>query len=224
MSALYYRINKLCTCNGINITTMCSESGVSRSSLTDLKMGRKLSLSTDTLRKIANYFGVSIDFLLGEEPEKEDAVYKFGICWDPSVREEKKSAARAIFHDPNTSLDERVKAGITVLKALFSRSLQFNNCRLDHVDLPTYISMILWQGKGIHNIPDDVYEVLVEKYGTRPGIPEGTYFYFGEKENCSDSLVDDAALKQALFGSCHDITDEMLQAVKRYAKQIAGEA
>ena len=65
MSELYKRIEDLCKENHINITTMCKDSGASRASLTDLKMGRKQSLSSDTLNKIAKYFSVSVDYLLG---------------------------------------------------------------------------------------------------------------------------------------------------------------
>jgi hypothetical protein len=50
---------------------MCKESGASRASLTDLKMGRKQSLSADTLSKISVYFGVSVDYLLGNEPKEK---------------------------------------------------------------------------------------------------------------------------------------------------------
>jgi transcriptional regulator with XRE-family HTH domain len=53
---------------------MCKKSGASRASLTDLKMGRKQSLSADTLSKISTFFGVSIDYLLGNDPEKTPAV------------------------------------------------------------------------------------------------------------------------------------------------------
>ena len=62
---LYNRIAVLCKENGKNITTMCKESGTSRASLSDLKMGRSQSLSAETLSKIANHFGVSVDYLLG---------------------------------------------------------------------------------------------------------------------------------------------------------------
>lgn len=72
MSELYNRIEELCSRNGINITEMCKRSGASRASLTDLKMGRKQSLSAETLTKIAQYFSVSVDFLLGSE-QKEKA-------------------------------------------------------------------------------------------------------------------------------------------------------
>ena len=70
MSELYKRIEELCVERKINITTMCKESGASRASLTDLKMGRKQSLSAKTLSKISNYFGVSVDCLLGR-PKQE---------------------------------------------------------------------------------------------------------------------------------------------------------
>lgn len=67
MSDLYNAIETLCVKKGITITTLCKESGASRGSLTDLKMGRKQSLSADTLSKIAGYFNVSVDYLLGNE-------------------------------------------------------------------------------------------------------------------------------------------------------------
>lgn len=71
MSDLYERIESLCKELNTNITQMCRESGASRASLTDLKMGRKQTLSTSTLYKIAEYFGVSIDFLLGTEQKEK---------------------------------------------------------------------------------------------------------------------------------------------------------
>lgn len=67
MSELYETIARLCTDRGINITELCRQSGASRGSLTDLKMGRKQALSAETLSKIAAYFGVSVDYLLGNE-------------------------------------------------------------------------------------------------------------------------------------------------------------
>lgn len=81
MSDLYNRIEGLCADSGINITTMCKESGASRASLTDLKMGRKQSLSTDTLSKISVYFGVSVDYLLGNE-SKEKAPAEADVTFD----------------------------------------------------------------------------------------------------------------------------------------------
>lgn len=61
MSDLYNKIETLCKENGISITTMCKDTGISRSSLTDLKAGRSKMLSMETLTKISEYFGISID-------------------------------------------------------------------------------------------------------------------------------------------------------------------
>ena len=61
----------LCNARGITITDLCRESGVSRSSLSDLKTGRKQSLAAQSLAKIAGYFGVSVDSLLGCESSDE---------------------------------------------------------------------------------------------------------------------------------------------------------
>lgn len=73
MSDLYERIEHLCKERKITITAMCKESGASRGSLTDLKVGRKQKLSVDTLTKIANYFNVSVDYLAGNETKSAPA-------------------------------------------------------------------------------------------------------------------------------------------------------
>jgi len=70
MSEMYERIEKLCKERGINVTVMCRESGASRGALSDLKFGRKQNLSVETLTKLAAYFGVSVDFLVGQTEQK----------------------------------------------------------------------------------------------------------------------------------------------------------
>ena len=75
MSKLYEIIESLCKDNGINITKMCKDTGVSRSSLTDLKKGRSADLSFPTLKKIADYFNVPVDVLYvpSDDNDKEDS-------------------------------------------------------------------------------------------------------------------------------------------------------
>ncbi|MBE6728051.1 MAG: helix-turn-helix transcriptional regulator [Ruminococcaceae bacterium] len=67
MTPIYQRIEELCRKNGINVTALCQSCKISRASLSDYKTGRKKSLSADTLSKIAEYFGVSVDYLYGGE-------------------------------------------------------------------------------------------------------------------------------------------------------------
>lgn len=46
---------------------MCVELGMSKSILTGLKNGTKKNIQTDTAQKIADYFGVTVDRVLGAE-------------------------------------------------------------------------------------------------------------------------------------------------------------
>ena len=71
MSVLYDRIHALCDAKGVKDATMCRESGVARSTFQELKMGRTESLSLKNLHKIADYFGVSISELTGEEQKEK---------------------------------------------------------------------------------------------------------------------------------------------------------
>lgn len=70
MGTLYENIIRLCTEKGIKGGKMCSDIGMSKGILTDLKMGRQSGVSASNAQKIASYFGVTVGYLLGEE-EKE---------------------------------------------------------------------------------------------------------------------------------------------------------
>lgn len=71
MGTLYKNIISLCEERGIKGGKMCTDIGMSKGILTDLKMGRQTGLSAANAQKIANYFGVSVGYLLGEEDEKK---------------------------------------------------------------------------------------------------------------------------------------------------------
>ena len=64
MSDLYSNIHTLCEKDGIKDGTLCSNIGIRRSFLSELKAGRTKSLSAEVLSKIAAYFNVSVDYLL----------------------------------------------------------------------------------------------------------------------------------------------------------------
>ena len=87
MSKLYKRIELLCKERGLNVTEMCRESGAPRGSLTDLKMGRTNGLNSATLSKIAAYFGVTVDYLIGNEENKKATSQEGGGVEDPRVAE-----------------------------------------------------------------------------------------------------------------------------------------
>jgi transcriptional regulator with XRE-family HTH domain len=70
MGNLYNNIIALCEEKGIKGGKLCTDIGMSKGILTDLKMGRQTGISAANAQKIASYFGVSVGYLLGEENEK----------------------------------------------------------------------------------------------------------------------------------------------------------
>ena len=70
MGTLYENIIALCQDHGIKGGKMCTDLGISKGLLTDLKMGRRTGVSAVTAQKIARYFNVSVAYLLGEETKK----------------------------------------------------------------------------------------------------------------------------------------------------------
>ena len=74
MWTLYDTLVSLCNERGISGSRMCTDLGISKSLMTDLKSGRKKTVSAPTAQKIASYFGVTVGYLLGQEEKKETPV------------------------------------------------------------------------------------------------------------------------------------------------------
>lgn len=75
MCTLYDRIQDLCKNRGVSGSRMCLDLGLSKSTLSDIKSGRKKGISVSTAQKIAGYFGITVDELYGvEEKIKDDPV------------------------------------------------------------------------------------------------------------------------------------------------------
>ena len=96
MCSLYENIQKLCDDKGIRPGRLCVEVGISRGLMTDLKMGRKKSVSAETAQKIAAYFGISVGQLLGQE-ESGDILDQVDVAFYgdfKELNEEEKKAVR----------------------------------------------------------------------------------------------------------------------------------
>lgn len=67
---LYERLEFLCKYTDRTPADVCRAIGASKSLFTDLKTGRKSSVSLETAVKLADYFQISLDFLTGRlDPE-----------------------------------------------------------------------------------------------------------------------------------------------------------
>ena len=79
MCTLYDRIQELCKNKGVSGSRMCLDLGLSKSTLSDIKSGRKKGVSTETAKKIAGYLDVTVGYLLGEEEQKEQPTETDGL-------------------------------------------------------------------------------------------------------------------------------------------------
>ena len=70
MKNLYTRIETLCNEKGIRPGRLCDSLNLSRSLMTDLKMGRKKTVNAETAQKIADFLGVSVAYLLGQSESR----------------------------------------------------------------------------------------------------------------------------------------------------------
>ena len=72
MDNLFVRIESLCQEKSIRPGRLCDELGLSRSLMTDLKMGRKKTINAETAQKIAEFLGVSVGYLLGQSEDRSE--------------------------------------------------------------------------------------------------------------------------------------------------------
>jgi transcriptional regulator with XRE-family HTH domain len=114
MATLYETIQQLCQARGIKGGKLCADLGISKGLLTDLKMGRRTGVSAATAHKIASYFGVSVGYLLGQEPLVND---------DPELTEylealKTRPEMRMLFQLSKDASREDVEAAVRIIEAL----------------------------------------------------------------------------------------------------------
>ena len=111
MDSLLARIQSLCSEKGIRPGRLCDELGLSRSLMTDLKMGRKKTVNAETAQKIAAFFGVSVGYLLGQE--SENAVNSSGI---PDLLDDVDVAFYGDFKELNEDDKEAVRDMVRLMR------------------------------------------------------------------------------------------------------------
>ena len=110
MGSLYKNIVDLCDSRGIKGGKMCTDIGISKGLLTDLKMGRRTGVSAVTAQKIANYFNVSVGYLLGEEEKKEQPTEFDGLS------DERKALIDFAMSVPDDKAEMLLQVMKTILK------------------------------------------------------------------------------------------------------------
>ena len=106
MLDLYKLISDLCEQKGVSGGKMCSDVGLSRSFMTELKKGRAKTVTFATAQKLADYFNVSVDYFDVEKEKTPDAV---------APREEKYNE---IFNLLSALPEEKIAEAVRYLKFL----------------------------------------------------------------------------------------------------------
>lgn len=218
----------------ISAGQMMKDLGFSSGLFSQWKSGKQ-NPSLSKLEKIAEYLGVTVEYLRKSEL-RDKAIEKFGFCWDYSKREQLKAEARNLIDENSLTDEELLSKAIIIYKALFSRSLEESGYSLNHVDFETYCAMMLNQESGNTftqgNLSKErcehLIELLIDKFGKKEGINEGTYYtcyatpkFTKSKRNItiSKNKVDEE-LKFALFNGTEGVTDEMFNEVKQFAEMV----
>ena len=112
MGTLYERIIALCDEKGIKGGKMCTDLGMSKGTLTDLKMGRQTGLSASKAQKIAAYFDVSVGYLLGEEDIKKEQTTEIG-----DLSEKRKALMQFAMEVPEDKTEMILQVMKTILES-----------------------------------------------------------------------------------------------------------
>jgi transcriptional regulator with XRE-family HTH domain len=118
---MYDIFEKLCAEKGVTPYRVCKETGLTTSTISNWKAGRYIP-KTDKLQKIANYFGVSIEFLMGTE-EKEDSPVYYTKEETAKLAQEmfEDEDMRSLFHMKRNMPPDRFKAHMEFMKNLYNQ-------------------------------------------------------------------------------------------------------
>ena len=113
MNKLYERLSSLCDKNGITAYRMCKDLNMQPAVMTDLKSGRKKSVNASTANKLANYFHVSVSYLLGEdENEDTDELNEY------LEQLKNRTELRMLFSLANGASKEDVEKAVKIIEAI----------------------------------------------------------------------------------------------------------
>lgn len=120
MATIIEIIDQLCLEKGIKGSKLCDDIGISRSTLTELRKGRAKTLSIKNANKIANYFNVSVEYLLGTNEQKEIPADKGSEDMDIAVELEemmqKLESDGSLMFDGNPASPEAIRSIKTALE------------------------------------------------------------------------------------------------------------
>lgn len=201
MSNMYERILTLCANKGIKPGKVCADTGLSRGLMSDLKMGRTKQLSAKTVKTIAEYFGVSTDYLIAEEGYGGGT--GSGAGWGDGTG----------YSGPILESDTAYGRAVELCTLYTVNSMSFRDvCQAAGLDDQ---AIYAWKnGK----MPE---KTALEKIANYLLVPVDFLLGEGESKKAptenGERYVSDDDLMFALWGDCEDVDEDDLEDVRRYA-------
>lgn len=118
MGEMYKTIKKLCDERGVSVSAFAREIGISKSAMSELKAGRTQNLSTESTKKAAAYFGVTTDYLLGNDQKENPLVNQDQELTEYLEELKNREDLRMLFSLAKGATKEDVMQAVKIIEAL----------------------------------------------------------------------------------------------------------
>ena len=118
LDGLYERIQSECKKKNITVSKMCVMLGISKGTLSALKNGITKSLSAPTAMRIAEFLGVSVDYLLDGEEKETPLVNGDEELTELLERARDDPNIRMLFSITKDAKPEDIERAIKIIQAL----------------------------------------------------------------------------------------------------------
>lgn len=238
---MYEIFEQLLQVNEVSAYKFCKETGISQSTISTWKKQKNL-ISGELAKTIAEYFGVSIDYLMGSakrifchdcgvfynpldddeaknhqfiHSKWEKAVEKFGFCMNYIRADEKQLLHKKILNEPNNSAGSEVYHFEELMKANFSDLIRANDFDYFY-DFDTFVSKQLSKHSIRALISEKAYEMLVEKYGVDYNVDSHSK---EDNNGTNDDTPLNIALNKLNIGE-NELTEEEIKDIVQFASFI----
>lgn len=119
MTDFYNRLMQLCSDKGVTGHKMCKDLGISPNLMSELKYGKRKGLHSENAKKIAEYFSVSVSYLIGESDlAKKDEVTEEEELYELLMELKNRTEMRMLFNLTKDASKADVLRAVKIIKAL----------------------------------------------------------------------------------------------------------
>ena len=113
----YAKFQELCAMRGVRPATVSRATGISTATMTSWKQG-KYTPKIDKLQKIADYFGVSVDYFTSESDGRPEGYYVYGETAEVANEILKNTDMRLLFDAAKGSDPDALRMAAAMLKKM----------------------------------------------------------------------------------------------------------